>query len=240
MLKAAAKSGQGSAKRPAKKVSTTATKGAAKAPVKAPVKTQPRAQANNAKAEELLGSIIEIVRRQGLAGFSLDNLAPQLGTSSRMLVYYFGGKDELLGRIVYTLRDDIVTQLENEPVGSITDAIDRWWGHYRANPTDMQFFFHLTSRSFEEPEKFQEFSSTAVGQWLSYFKRSLQGHVTTDQEAESVSRLVLATVRGLMADLLITADKRQVERSLAVFKELLQQQLEGAAKPVRRKTSKAR
>jgi hypothetical protein len=131
-----------------------------------------------------------------------------------------------------------VTQLENEPVGSITDAIDRWWGHYRANPTDMQFFFHLTSRSFEEPEKFQEFSSTAVGQWLSYFKRSLQGHVASDQEAESVSRLVLATVRGLMADLLITADKRQVERSLAVFKELLQKQLGARAKPVRRKSAK--
>src|SRR4051794_2219408 len=100
MLKADAKSGQGSAKRPAKKASKAAAKGSAKAPVKAPVKTQPRAQANNAKGEELLASIIEIVRRQGLAGFSLDNLAPQLGTSSRMLVYYFGGKDELLGRIV--------------------------------------------------------------------------------------------------------------------------------------------
>lgn len=235
MLKADAKSGQGSAKRPAKK----AAKKAPKAASKAPAKTQARAQANNAKAEELLGSIIEIVRRQGLAGFSLDNLAPQLGTSSRMLVYYFGGKDELLGRIVYTLRDDHVTQLENEPVGSITDAIDRWWGHYRANPTDMQFFFHLTSRSFEEPEKFQEFSSTAVGQWLPYFKRSLQGHVASDQEAESVSRLVLATVRGLMADLLITADKRQVERSLAVFKELLQQQLDARAKPTRRRSPKA-
>ena len=162
---------------------------------------------NNAKAEEQLGRIIEIVRRQGLAGFSLDNLAPELGTSSRMLVYYFGSKDELLGRIVYTLREDIVTQLESEPVGTITEAIDRWWDHYLANPTDMQFFFHLTSRSFEEPEKFEEFSSTAVELWSSYFLRSLQGHVRSDAEAKAISRLVLATVRGLQGDLLISADK---------------------------------
>lgn len=188
-----------------------------------------RAQLNNVKAEELLGRIIEIVRSQGLAGFSLDNLAPQLGTSSRMLVYYFGSKDELLGRIVYALRNDIVTQLENEPVGTITQAVDRWWDHYRANPADMQFFFHLTSRSFEEPDKFQEFSSTAVGQWEAYFVRSLEGHVASHEEAEAIARLVLATVRGLMADLLITSDQPQAERSLAVFKEMLEARLAASA-----------
>jgi hypothetical protein len=117
--------------------------------------------------------------------------------------------------------------------------VDRWWNHYKANPADMQFFFHLTSRSFEEPDKFEEFSSTAVGQWSAYFIRSLEGHVQTKQEAEAISRLVLATVRGLMADLLITADRRQAERSLAVFKELLQDRLDAAAKPARRSTKKA-
>lgn len=200
---------------------------------KARDKAPPRADVNNLKAEELLGRIVELVRSQGLAGFSLDNLAPRLGTSSRMLVYYFGSKDELLGRIVYALRNDIVTQLENEPVGTITHAIDRWWNHYKANPADMQFFFHLVSRTFEEPEKFQEFSSTAVGQWAAYFVRSLDGHVATKQEAEAISRLVLATLRGLMADLLVTSDRKQAERSLKVFKELLEGRL-GSPKPARR------
>lgn len=209
----------------------TTSKGPAPKPARRPGpkstddKPPARAQLNNAKAEELLGRIIEIVRAQGLAGFSLDNLAPQLGTSSRMIVYYFGSKDELLGRIVYALRNDIVTQLEDEPVGTITEAVDRWWRHYRANPADMQFFFHLTSRSFEEPDKFQEFASTAVGQWETYFLRSLQGHVRSPEEAQAIARLVLATVRGLMADLLITADHLQAERSLAVFKELLEARL---------------
>jgi AcrR family transcriptional regulator len=227
MLNGNAKSGSA---RPAKKATTRAVKKAAQAPA--------RAQANNLKAEELLVRIIEMVRTQGLAGFSLDNLAPQLGTSSRMLVYYFGSKDELLGRIVYALRNDIVTELENEPVGTITDAVDRWWNHYKDNPADMQFFFHLTSRSFEEPEKFEEFSSTAVGQWEAYFMRSLKGHVRSRQEAEAIARLVLATVRGLMADLLITADKTQAERSLTVFKELLRDRVDRAT-PTPRRTKRA-
>jgi len=239
MLKTDSTSGKAARKSTAKKATGKAAKKSTGRTRKASDKAPARAQANNVKAEELLGRIIEIVRSQGLAGFSLDNLAPLLGTSSRMLVYYFGSKDELLGRIVYALRNDHVTQLENEPVGTITQAVDRWWNHYKANPADMQFFFHLTSRSFEEPDKFQEFSSTAVGQWSAYFVRSLEGHVETKQEAEAIARLVLATVRGLMADVLITSDRRQAERSLTVFKELLQARLDAAAKPARRRAKRA-
>jgi AcrR family transcriptional regulator len=179
------------------------------------------------KADELLGRIIEIVRRTGLAGFSLDTLAPQLGTSSRMLVYYFGSKDELLGRIVYALRNDIVDAFESQPTGTIIDAVDLWWNHYRTNLTDMQFFFHLATRSFEEPDKFAEFSSTAVDLWVSYFHRSLQEVARTDGEAHALARLVLATLRGLMADLLITADVQRVEESLTEFKSLLRERRYG-------------
>ena len=232
------KSGKPPTKKPAKKTAKSPSKAASKTASKKVDKAPARAHVNNAKAEEQLGRIIEIVRRQGLAGFSLDNLAPQLGTSSRMLVYYYGSKDELLGRIVYTLREDIVTQLESEPVGTITEAIDRWWNHYLANPSDMQFFFHLTSRSFEEPEKFQEFSSTAVELWESYFHRSLRDHVS-DSEAKALSRLVLATVRGLQGDLLISADKSHVERSLKMFKALLQEHLAVVAKPAKRSSRRA-
>jgi len=175
------------------------------------------------KSDELLDQIVEIVRRTGLAGFSLDTLAAELGTSSRMLVYYFGSKDELLGRIVNALRHDHVAAFESEQPGSIIEAVDAWWSYYRANLADMQFFFHLASRSFEEPDKFAEFSSSAVEQWVSYFHRSLEGSGRTDEQA--LARLVLATVRGLAVDLLITRDIDHVERSLGEFKALLRAQI---------------
>lgn len=177
------------------------------------------------KADELLGRIIEIVRRTGLAGFSLDGLAPQLGTSSRMLVYYFGGKDELLGRIVYAVRNDTVEAFGREPAATILDAVDQWWAYYRANLADMQFFFHLASRSFEEPDKFEEFRSTAVELWTSYFHVSLRGATGSEAEAEAIARLALATVRGLMVDLLITGELERVEEALGEFKTLLRGRL---------------
>ena len=178
------------------------------------------------KSDELLGQIIDIVRRTGLEGFSLDMLAAELGTSARMLVYYFGSKDELLARIVQALREDHIAAMESAPPGSITEAIDRWWNHYRANLYDMQFFFHLTSRSFEEPAKFTAFQNTAVEMWLPYFYRSQQGEERPDEEKRARARLVLATVRGLTVDLLITRDPEHVEHSLAAFKDLLRAQIQ--------------
>jgi AcrR family transcriptional regulator len=173
------------------------------------------------KADELLGQIMPIVRRTGLAGFSLDIIAAELGTSSRMLVYYFGSKDELLARIVHELRDDHVASMAGTPGDTIIEAIDKWWNHYRANLTDMQFFFHLATRSFEEPDKFTEFSNTAVDLWASYFYSCVRNQVRTDAEARAIARLVLATVRGLTVDLLITQDIESVEKSLKAFKSLL-------------------
>ncbi|MDG4788071.1 TetR/AcrR family transcriptional regulator [Micromonospora sp. WMMD1102] len=173
------------------------------------------------KSDELLARIIEIVRRTGLAGFSLETLAPELGTSSRMLVYYFGSKDELLGRIVYAVRSATVEAFASQPAATITEAIDHWWNYYRANMADMQFFFHLASRSFEEPDKFEEFSSTAVSVWTSYFHQSLHGVTKSDAEAQAIARLALATVRGLMVDQLITGETARVEEALAEFKSLL-------------------
>jgi AcrR family transcriptional regulator len=194
-----------------------------------------------AKSDELLGQIIEIVRRTGLAGFSLDILAAELGTSSRMLLYYFGSKDELLGRIVYALRDDHVKAMEASPSTTIIEAIDKWWNHYRSNLTDMQFFFHLATRSFEEPEKFKEFSSTAVDLWSAYFYRSLRDGVRSDEEAQAIARLVLATVRGLTVDLLISANVDQVEQSLEEFKSLLRRAHPeiSARRPARRQAARA-
>lgn len=173
------------------------------------------------KSDDLLGRIVDIVRRTGLAGFSLDNLAAELGTSSRMLVYYFGSKDELLARIVNALRDYHVAEMERSPSKSILDAIDKWWNYYRSNLADMQFFFHLTSRTFEEPEKFEAFSSAAVDQWESYFYRSLRKDVRTAAQARTISRLVLSTLRGLTVDLLITGDLPRTERSLSEFRSML-------------------
>jgi AcrR family transcriptional regulator len=49
-----------------------------------------------AKREELLATAAAVLARTGLVDTSLRSLAAEIGTSARMLVYYFGSKEQLI------------------------------------------------------------------------------------------------------------------------------------------------
>ncbi len=198
-----------------------------------------RSPADRRKSAELLDGIVEIVQREGLAGFSLDRLAAELSTSSRMLVYYFGSKDELLGHIVYALRDATVRELDSDPPATAAIAIDRWWAYYSANLNDMQFFFHLASRRFGDPDSFQEFASTAVDLWAAFFLHGLRNEGRPEAQAAPLARLILAALRGLMVDYLITGQKAEIESALAQLKSFVSQPTTRPAAAQSRRRKKA-
>lgn len=52
------------------------------------------------RREELLAGAVDYVLDRGLAGLSLRPLAAALGTSDRMLVYYFTGRDQLVAAVL--------------------------------------------------------------------------------------------------------------------------------------------
>lgn len=52
------------------------------------------------KRAKLLDDIVDYVREHGVSDLSLRPLAAGLGTSSRMLLYYFGTKEELLKEVL--------------------------------------------------------------------------------------------------------------------------------------------
>lgn len=173
------------------------------------------------RAAEMLPEIVEVLRRRGPAGFQLGTIADDLGTSSRMLIYHFGSRDDLLSHVMRILRRDTVRELSSPPPTSVLEAIDRWWAYYMEHTSDIQLFFHLASRRFEEPGRFDEFASTAIDIWRDYFASALEAQGMDAAHAEVLGRLIIGTLRGITADYLITGDREHVEESLADFRELL-------------------
>ena len=57
------------------------------------------------RATALLDGAVAYLSREGIEDFSLANLASALGTSSRMLIYHFGSRDELLAGLSQHLPD---------------------------------------------------------------------------------------------------------------------------------------
>ncbi|MCR2810638.1 MULTISPECIES: TetR/AcrR family transcriptional regulator [unclassified Microbacterium] len=174
-----------------------------------------------ARAARMLPAIAEILRAKGPDGFLLNTIAEELGTSSRMLVYHFGSRDELLGRVMSLVREQTIQELTTPPPASLEEAIDRWWAYYMEHLTDLQLFFHLASRRFEAPEQFEEFAASAIENWSLYFSDSIEAEGGDPERSAGLARMILAALRGLMVDYLISGEKEQVERALGDLRALL-------------------
>jgi AcrR family transcriptional regulator len=64
------------------------------------------------RKDEMLDALCDHVLEQGLAGASLRPLAAAVGTSDRMLLYYFPDKSALIGAILHRLADRQASVLE--------------------------------------------------------------------------------------------------------------------------------
>ncbi|MCU1659762.1 MAG: TetR/AcrR family transcriptional regulator [Pseudonocardiales bacterium] len=175
----------------------------------------------DSKASEMLPAIVSILRERGPQGFFLGTIAEEMGTSSRMLIYHFGSRDELLGRAMRVVREETIQYLNDPPPSTLLEAVDKWWDYYMVNLSDMQLFFHLASRRFEEPGRFTEFASNAVDSWVEYFASSIEAEGRSPEFARVLGRLTIAAMRGLTVDFLITGDKDHVDSSLDAFRSLL-------------------
>ncbi len=145
----------------------------------------------------MLPVIAEMLRERGPQGFVLGTIAEELGTSSRMLIYHFGSRDELLGRVMKLIRRDTIAFLEHPPPSTIDDAIQKFWAYYvhMGHISDMQLFFHIASRRFEEPNRFGDFASTAVDGWVQFFAGAIEAEGKSPEFARTLGRLTIASLR---------------------------------------------
>jgi len=173
------------------------------------------------RVAELLPAAVAYLNREGLENFSLASLATALGTSSRMLIYHFGSRDELLARVQAEMRRNVTAELRSRQFDKLSDAVHATWNYYVAQLSHMELFFHLVSRSFEEPAAFTAFSSTSVSDWEEFFASVAEREGHEEPEARTLARLALAGFRGLILDLAITGDLRRLARSEKAFGEML-------------------
>jgi AcrR family transcriptional regulator len=173
------------------------------------------------RSDELLDRAVEHLQSVGLERFSLASLATALGTSSRMLIYHLGSRDEILGKVQATMRLDVTNELRARHFDNVTDAFQATWDFYVARLSHMELFFHLVSRSFEEPEKMREFTDSVVSAWTDFFGEVAEREGYGPAETEAVARLAIDVFRGLILDLSLTGDLKRTSRSVKLFAKML-------------------
>lgn len=168
---------------------------------------------DHAKRAEILAQVIDYIGERGLADLSLRPLAAALGTSSRMLIYYFGSKEELLAQALATQRPDIDNLFADvSSPEMLRPRLRALWaaltdGEYS---THTRVLLQVMGTACVQQGPFVEYSTAAIETLVTALAGVLVRLDFNSGDASAAATLMVSGLRGILLDRLITGD---VERT---------------------------
>ncbi len=164
----------------------------------------------------LVSAAIAFLSERGLSDVSLRELASALGTSHRMLIYYFGSKEGLLVEVVREVerrQRDALVALSEDTDGAPIDVARRFWRALRspALAPSERLFFELYGQALQGRPYAVAFLDGIVESWVDVTLRLFHTDGLPEHEARALARLGVAVSRGLLLDVLATGDDAGVD-----------------------------
>src|ERR1700722_5811127 len=97
---------------------------------------------NEKRPEELRGAIVQYLIQHGAAELSLRPLAKAIGSSPRVLLYYFGSKEELVVKALARMREKqrvTYERMKAHPYKTSAEACRSIWQHMSAPENERLF-----------------------------------------------------------------------------------------------------
>ena len=175
---------------------------------------------NHQRRTELLDAAVEYAAEFGFSELSWRPVAAALGVSPTTLVHHFGTKEQMLEAVLGRLRERMLVATRG-PVGERRDlaAEARAAWARAADPrheAEFRLLFAVYGRALQAPEQFAAFLEHAVAYWMSALVE-VQGPEVDRATATHRATLVIATIRGLLLDLLTTGDRERVQEVAESF-----------------------
>lgn len=175
---------------------------------------------------ELLDAVVDYTVEHGFSEVSWRPVAAALGVSPTTLVHRFGTKEQMLVAILGRLRERIRTDTSNQAgeQPSLAAAARATWTRTSDPRREAEFrlFFAAYGRALQAPEQFEGFLDRVVTDWMRDLVDA-QGPGTDPATATRTATLVIATIRGLLLDLLATGDRDRVQNAADCFLATLEQ-----------------
>ncbi|TDD05882.1 TetR/AcrR family transcriptional regulator [Saccharopolyspora terrae] len=172
------------------------------------------------KRAELLRKAVDHLATHGIADLSLAPMAEKLGTSKRMLLYYFGSRDVLIAEAIAASRPDIsdlfhgVRDLDGleRAAWALWEAITR--GRQRR---PIRILFQVLSLAPTQPERYAELAADTVTAMVEplvpvYCRLGFDEH-----DARARASLLISGLRGLCLDQIVTGDTARIETAAGVL-----------------------
>jgi AcrR family transcriptional regulator len=185
--------------------------------------------------DRLLRLTADYVLQRGIAGMTLRGLGTAIGTNNRMLLYYFGSKEQLIGQALTAAAQRFpafgaaMTALDDPGVPLVDRLLAAWRGI--AAPENLPFlrlFFEVFGQAAHNPGRFDGFLARVGHDWTNQVAGALRAEGVPAADASLLAREIVAVWRGLQFDLLSTGDAAPVAASYAGTAAAFAQRCEAA------------
>jgi len=165
----------------------------------------------NVGREELLDRCLAAFVRAGTIDLSLDQLADRVGISKRMLIHYFGGRENIEEGAVTRLEDRLRAQFAPEafPAGVAPESvIMALWERTIApeNRGVLLLVMELSRRAWNGSARARAFYAEQQRLWVELLMKFLPDQATVEE--------ILQLFQGAVLAYLITGDSEPGRRSL--------------------------
>lgn len=105
------------------------------------------------QADAILEATLRCLGRDGYSATSLQRIANEAGVQKRMIIYYFGGREQLLDQAVRKLGDRLLGQVEDaiqgleEPADIVSVGFARLWDGLTSDRPLLIAYFGLVAES---------------------------------------------------------------------------------------------
>jgi AcrR family transcriptional regulator len=148
----------------------------------------------------LLAGAVDHVLEHGMTRLSLRPLAAALGTSDRMLLYYFGTRDGLVVALLTEIGERLRGHLTAAPTdpGSPADVLEQVWAAASAPDAEpyLRLYLEVTSLAARGEEPYRGLAGGLAEGWLEWFESRLD--LPPGPARREAATGVLAVLDGLL------------------------------------------
>ncbi len=160
---------------------------------------------------ELLDHCLAAFVEAGTLDLSLDQLARKAGSSKRMLVHYFGGRESIEERAITRLENRLRMQFAPEafpPGATVQAVVNALWDRTTAPQSRgiLLLVMDLSKRAWSGSKRARQFYAEQQRLWIELLMRYLPDRPTVEE--------VLQTFQGAVLAFLVTGDEATGRRAL--------------------------
>lgn len=183
---------------------------------------EPEAGPAATRRRRLLDRVADHVLEHGASDLSLSELARAVGSNNRMLLYYFGSKEEVL-RTATLVAFERFPHLEGalrrlrDEAGDLRDRLVQVWADI-AHPDNLPFlalFFQSFAVALYHPERNTELLDRLGAEWVAEVRAVLETEGLDGVAALRIATQLVAELRGLQFALLSGTPRDVLDDSYA-------------------------